>query len=156
MNCPPNYSDFKNVCRKTSIMKNARGKKPGPLAVILILLTGLIILITPGCFKDGKKETDRSENKCPSIPETAVPQIVKDSFTARYPLVSVNTWFQKDSIGYCAYIILPVNQKTLAEFSQTGSFIMAEAYLNQDGNFEDSSGHSVTKDPGICVCEIPE
>lgn len=114
-----------------------------------VAVTTLII----SCSKNEKTE---NENHCPAIAATAVPQIVKDSFAVRYPTITVNTWFQKDSIGYCAYFIQPVNQKKLAEFSRTGVFISEEIDIDHDGNFEDSTGHSDPKLPGVCECEIPE
>ena len=119
--------------------------------VLMALVSSLIII---SCNKEGKKEG--SENPCPVIAATAVPQVVKDSFAIRYPSMTVNTWFQKDSIGYCAYFIQPVNQKKLAEFSRTGAFISEEIDLDHDGNFEDSTGHSGTKVSGVCECEIPD
>ncbi len=117
--------------------------------LVYVAVTTLII----SCSKNGKTE---NENHCPAIAATAVPQIVKDSFAVRYPTMTVNTWFQKDSIGYCAYFIQPVNQKKLAEFSRTGAFISEEIDIDHDGNFEDSTGHSDSKVPGVCDCEIPE
>lgn len=121
---------------------------------ILAIITGSVIFTS--CSKDGKKEGKENENHCPVIAATAVPQVVKDSFAVHYPSLTVDTWFQKDSIGYCAYFIQPVNQKKLAEFTKTGSFIKEEIDLDHDGNFEDSTGHSDPKVPGVCECELPE
>lgn len=121
----------------------------------ILFVAGFIGLLA-ACNKEGKKESNETENPCPTIAASAVPQIVKDSFAVRYPSMTVNTWFQKDSIGYCAYFIQPVNQKKLAEFSKTGAFISEEIDIDHDGNFEDSTGHSDHKVPGVCECEIPE
>ncbi|MBI3720465.1 MAG: hypothetical protein HY252_17945 [Sphingobacteriales bacterium] len=130
-------------------------KKFNIITLFFILLIVALIFSIPfsSCSKEGKKE---NENHCPVIAATAVPQPVKDSFALRYPALTVTTWFQKDSIGYCAYFIQPVNQKKLAEFTKTGSFIMEEIDLDHDGNFEDSTGHSDPKLSGVCECEIPE
>ncbi|HYM93419.1 MAG TPA: hypothetical protein VET23_04720 [Chitinophagaceae bacterium] len=108
------------------------------------------------CTKESKKDSKEAENACPAIAATAVPQVVKDSFAVHYPSMPVITWFKKDSIGYCAYFIQPVNQKKLAEFSGTGLFLSEEIDLNHDGNFEDSASNSNIKIPGVCECEIPE
>lgn len=116
---------------------------------IIILFS--IAVVAASCSKKDKNE---KENHCPSIAANAVPQAVKDSFAVRYPSVSVNTWFLKDSVGYCAYFIQPANQKRLAEFSRTGNFLYEEIDMNKDGNFEDSAGLSNSKQPAACECEI--
>ena len=121
----------------------------------LLFATAVIALLI-SCSKNEKKENDEKENHCPAVTASAVPQAVKDSFAVRYPSMTVNTWFQKDSIGYCAYFIQPVNQKKLTEFTNTGVFIQEEIDIDHDGNFEDSTGHSGTKVPAVCECEIPE
>jgi hypothetical protein len=125
------------------------------IAFLFILLAATLVLSIPfsSCSKEGKYEDD---NHCPVVAESAVPQIVKNSFAVRYPFMTVNTWFQKDSIGYCAYFIQPVNQKKLAEFTRDGLFISEKIDIDHDGNFEDSTGTSNPKIPGSCECEIPK
>jgi hypothetical protein len=125
------------------------------IALVFIIFVLILIFSIPlsSCSKEGKKE---SENHCPTIAASAVPQVVKDSFALRYPAMTVNTWFQKDSIGYCAYFIQPVNQKKLAEFSTAGVFISEEIDNNHDGHFEDSTGQSNPKVVSVCECEILE
>lgn len=113
-------------------------------------------LIFANCSKKESKESNETEKHCPPIAATAVPKAVKDSFAIRYPSMTVITWFQKDSLGFCAYFIQPVNQKKLAEFTRSGSFIAEEIDINHDGNFEDSTGHAGIKNPDVCECEIPE
>lgn len=122
----------------------------------IILLVFSVVGLLVACNKEGKKEGNESDNHCPAITASAVPQVVKDSFALRYPSMTVNTWFRKDSIGYCAYFIQPVHQKKLAEFTNTGVFTIEEIDIDHDGNFEDSTGHSGPKEPGVCECEIPE
>ncbi len=121
-----------------------------------VLIAFGVAAILASCSKEDKKKEDEKENHCPEIAASAVPQTVKDSFSLRYPSMTVNTWFQKDSIGFCAYFIQPVNQKKLAEFSTTGNFLSEEIDIDHDGNFEDSTGHSNPKVPEVCECEIPE
>lgn len=126
------------------------------ITLLFILLAAFFLFSIPlsSCEKNGK---DKEENHCPVIAESAVPQIVKDSFAVRYPSLTVSTWFQKDSVGYCAYFTQPVNQKKLAEFTTTGIFISEEMDADNDGNFEDSTGTSNPKLPGSsCECEIPK
>ncbi len=122
----------------------------------LFSLTGIcgVILIT-WIFASSCKKEKETENHCPTIAASLVPQIVKDSFNLRYPSQAVNTWFQKDSIGYCAYFIVPVNKKTLAEFSRTGNFLLEYIDNDKDGNMEDSTGNGIKGAPG-CECDIPE
>ncbi len=125
-----------------------------PLSFFGVVIAVCSMVFFQSCSKEGKH--DENENHCPIIAATAVPQIVKDSFAVRYPSLSVDTWFVKDSIGYCAYFIQPVSQHKLAEFTKTGSFIKEEIDLDHDGKFEDSTGLSKTKNPSSCECEIPE
>lgn len=126
------------------------------IALLFILLAVVLIFSIPftSCSKEGKK--DGNENHCPVIAASAVPQAMKDSFAVHYPSMTLDTWFQKDSIGYCAYFIQPVNQRKLAEFTTTGIFVMEEVDIDHDGNFEDSTGNSNPKVPSVCECEIPE
>jgi hypothetical protein len=123
--------------------------------MFFILFVWIFIFSIPlsSCSKNEKKE---SENHCPTIAASAVPQVVKDSFALRYPAMTVNTWFQKDSIGYCAYFIQPVNQNKLAEFTSLGVFVLEESDKDHDGHFEDSTGQSNPKIGSACECEIPE
>lgn len=123
------------------------------LFIIAVILTSVLFL---SCSKEEKKGSGEIENRCPIITAAAVPQVVKDSFAIRYPSMTVNTWFQKDSIGYCAYFIQSVNQQKLVEFTRTGFFVSEEIDMDHDGNFEDSTGHSSPKIPSVCECEIPE
>ncbi len=141
---------------KNNIMKKTLFLTTSPLLLFaaIIAIAGMVFFVA--CSKEGKKDGNETENHCPVIAATAVPQAVKDSFTVRYPSLTVDTWFQKDSIGFCAYFIQLVNQKKLAEFTKTGSFIMEEIDLDHDGNFEDSTVHYNPKVPGVCECEIPE
>lgn len=128
------------------------------ITLVFILLAVVLILSIPftSCSKEGKKDGNENEKHCPVIAASTVPQAVKDSFAVHYPSMTVNTWFQRDSVGYCAYFIQPVNQKKLAEFSVSGLFIAEEIDIDHDGNFEDSTGNSNPKVPGVCECEIPE
>jgi hypothetical protein len=108
------------------------------------------------CTKEGNKEGKETSNACPVISASSVPSVVVSAFQAKYPTDSVITWFQKDSIGYSAYFIQPVDQKKLAEFTSAGAFVSEELDSNQDGNFEDSTGHEGSKESTVCECEIPE
>jgi hypothetical protein len=137
-------------------MKKAVFLTTAPVIFFFVLVAISWSVIFTSCSKDGKKEGNENENHCPVVAAAAVPQIVKDSFAVRYPSLTVDTWFQKGGIGYCAYFIQPANQKKLAEFTKTGSFIMEEIDLDHNGNFEDSTGHSDPKVPGVCECELPE
>lgn len=119
--------------------------------LVLVLLTGWII----SCNKE--KDKENHERHCPIVVESAVPQIVKDSFAVKYSGISVITWFQKDSIGYCAYFIVPVNQSKMATFTSTGIFISEEYDMEHEGEHEDSLSHTTPKDStGTCICEIPD
>lgn len=117
------------------------------------VLTAAAIILFIACKK--KETTEPEAAACPAISSSVVPAVVIDSFKSRYPSDSVLTWFRKDSIGYCAYFIMPVAQQTLAEFSNDGSFVQEEIDINHDGNFEDSTGESPKNTTG-CECVIPE
>ena len=82
-----------------------------------------------------------------------MPQVIKDSFAIRYPGDTVTTWFNKDSVAFCAYFLTPANVETLAEFANSGSFIMEQIETHQDGQHEDSTG-TVGKTNGGCECDV--
>lgn len=121
--------------------------------VAVLLFAGWIL----SCNKD--RENNDKEKHCLILAESAVPQVVKDSFAVKYDSAAVITWFQKDSIGYTAYFIKPVNTPTLATFSSAGYFISEESAIEHDGGHDDDSldslGHNIPKD-SICTCEIPD
>jgi hypothetical protein len=119
---------------------------------IFLLATVLSIILFVACNKESK---EKSENTCPIVAASAVPQIVKDSFAARYPAVTVTTWFNKDSVAYCAYFMAASGNK-LAEFANNGSFIKEEIEIHQEGQQEDTTGTAnVGKTPATgCECEI--
>lgn len=119
-----------------------------------VLFAVSLITLLAACSKEGKKE---NENHCPVVSAGAVPQVVKDSFAVRYSGMAVNTWFQKDNTGYCAYFIQPVNQRKLAEFNTSGVFLGEKIDIDHDGNFEDSTGVAGPKGTiPACECEIPD
>ena len=115
------------------------------LFVLLALSTSLIFL---ACKKDGKEKV---ENYCPVVAASLVPQVVKDSFAVRYPATTVITWFNKDSVAFCAYFITSSNVEKLAQFANNGSFIKEEIETHQEGQHEDSTttGGKV----GSCECD---
>lgn len=116
------------------------------VAVITLIALGFLF----SCNKNEKDGSDNgSENLCPVVPASAVPQVVKNSFALRYPSDSVRTWFNKDSVAFCAYFISSAVQK-MAQFANNGTFIKEEIETDQQGQHEDSTG---VKDTG-CECEI--
>ena len=121
-----------------------------------LLFAVSVVALVVACSKESKKDGNETENLCPVVSASAVPAEVISGFQTKYPGDSVITWFKKDSIGYCAYFIQPVNQRKLSEFTPTGTFVSEELDTNQDGNFEDSTGHSGPKGETVCECEIPE
>src|SRR6478609_30481 len=111
-----------------------------------------LIIILIACTQ--KETSEPGSTPCPTISQALVPAIVQTAFSTKYPADTVITWFRKDSIGYCAYFIKQPAQKTLAEFSNDGSFVMQEIDTNQNVNYEDSAGQ--TKGSSGCECDIPE
>jgi len=101
------------------------------------------------CKKEGKEKT---ENACPVIAANLVPQVVKDSFAVRYPATTVTTWFNKDSVSFCAYFITSANVEKLARFDNNGSFIKEEIELYQEVEHPDTTGTG-GKLSGGCECE---
>lgn len=114
-----------------------------PMAVIVIAF-----LIS--CEKGSKENT---EKKCPVVAVNLVPQIVKDSFMHKYPTDSVQTWFNKDSVGYCAYFVSSGTEK-LIQFSNSGNFIKEEIETNENNEHEDSAVVSNGKLNNGCECEV--
>ena len=114
---------------------------------IMITLSAAVIFIS--CKKERK---EKAENYCPVVTANLVPQVVKDSFTVRYPATTVTTWFNKDSVAFCAYFITTANVEKLAQFANNGTFIKEEIETHQDGQHEDSTGIG-GKVGGGCECE---
>jgi hypothetical protein len=103
-----------------------------------------------------KEKAEKAENHCPVVAASAVPQIVKDSFSVRYPATTVTTWFNKDSVGYCAYFTTGGVEK-LSQFANNGSFVQEQIEANQSGEHNDGTDTTATggKVPAAgCECEI--
>ncbi len=112
-----------------------------------------ILISAPAIFVAcEKKEKETAENICPTVAASAVPLAVKDSFAMRYPATDVTTWFNKDSVAFCAYFITAANVEKMAQFANNGSFIMEEIETHQEGQHEDSTT-TVGKVNG-CECEV--
>jgi hypothetical protein len=136
------------------IIKIERMKKIFFLNTALAIIVFLFIaVLTPilfiACQKEGK---DKIENACPLVAANLVPQVIKDSFAVRYPATSVTTWFNKDSVGYCAYFITTANIEKLTQFANNGSFVKEEIEIHQNGEHQDSTGTG-GKVTGGCECE---
>ncbi len=120
-------------------------------SVYLFLL--LIVISISAFFVSCKKDkNEKTENLCPVVAASAVPQVVKDSFAVRYPTTIVITWFNKDSVNYCAYFKTATNVETLAEFANNGSFIKEQIETHNDNEQEDSTTAGV-KTTTSCECE---
>ena len=119
---------------------------------IFLLILILAIIIFVACNKERK---EKAENTCPVVAAGAVPQVVKDSFALRYPAINVTTWFNKDSVAYCAYFVAASGDK-LVQFANNGSFIKEEIEIHQEGQHEDTTGTATWgKTPAAgCECEI--
>lgn len=107
--------------------------------------------IFSACEKGNK---EKAENLCPVVAADAVPQAVKDSFALRYPGTIVTSWFNKDNVAFCAFFITSANVETLAEFGNSGSFILEQIETNQDGQHEDSTATTGGKTSSGCECDI--
>ncbi len=114
----------------------------------ILLISIISISVFVSCKKE-KKETD--EKPCPVVAANLVPKMVRDSFMHRYPTDSVRTWFNKDSVAYCAFFVSSGTEK-LAQFSDNGNFIKEEIESNNDSQQQDSTATGKTK--AGCECEI--
>ena len=117
---------------------------------IFLIAAVFVSVIFFACNKEGK---EKSEKLCPVVAAGSVPQVVKDAFTVKYPATNVITWFNKDSVAFCAYFKTTANIEKLAEFANSGSFIKEEIETNQNVQHEDSTGTAAGKLPGGCECE---
>lgn len=119
---------------------------------VLILMAVIATVLIIACQKEG---IEQSENYCPVMADGLIPQAVKDSFTVRYPVAMVITWFNKDSIALCAYFTTSYGTQMLAEFTNTGSFLKEEVGIPQtEGQNLDST--KVGNNVSVCKCGIPK
>lgn len=119
------------------------------ITVLFILLLLSVFLSLSSCEKE---KNHKAENLCPVVAESLVPQLVKDSFIARYPATLVTTWFYKDSSSYCALITISSVEK-LAHFEIDGAFINEEIEVQQEGEHNDSTSTGGVKSLIGCACE---
>jgi len=119
------------------------------VAAIVLMLAVIFSISFSSCKKEAK---EKAENLCPVVAASAVPQVVKDSFAVKYPATTVITWFNKDSVAYCAYFVTSANVEKLAQFANNGSFIKEEIETHQEGEHEDSTGTG-GKTTTDCECE---
>ncbi len=126
------------------------------MRTILFVATVSAILFMSSCEKEIAGKT---KNNCPIIDVSAVPNVVKDSFNARYPGMSVTTWFNKDNNSFCAYFVLDDGDK-LAQFANDGNFITEQMLINEDIQSDDNidDGSELVMDNKIidtgCKCDI--
>lgn len=88
-------------------------------------------------------EKKHKDKICATVPTELVPRAVKDAFTAKYPDITINTWFKKDDEGYTA-LFTNNGVQTRTQFSNDGTFVNEEVDSN-DGEHKDDSG---------CSCEL--
>lgn len=114
----------------------------------------LILICLPFLFLACEKHIkEKAENLCPVVAASMVPQVVKDSFALRYPATNVTTWFNKDSVAFCAYFTTSANIEKLVEFANSGSFIREQIETHQEGQHEDSTA-TAGKLNGGCECDV--
>lgn len=113
----------------------------------------LIAIISTVVFVSCKKEKGETKEKnCPVVAASLVPQVVKDSFMHRYSIDSVRTWFNKDSVAFCAFFVSSGGIEKLAQFSNDGNFIKEEIEANENNEHEDST--VAGKPTTSCKCEV--
>ena len=135
-----------------SIVNNQIEKNMKKLFFVAAVLTTIFI----SCEKEHEGDKEK-ENLCPVVTAGEVPQAVKDSFVARYPLDTFQTWFFKDSTSYCALFVTAGVEK-LSRFTTSGNFVSEELEVEQEqeGEHEDSAVIGGVKvNPG-CKCELPD
>lgn len=121
--------------------------------LITLSLFSLVIIIS-SCEKFHRDE-DENENHCPIVADSLVPQVVKDSFAVRFPAVTVQTWFYKDSSSYCALSGVEP-QEQLAQFAMDGSFIkiVSESENEAAGEPSTDTTGGIKSSHYSCECEI--
>ena len=112
------------------------------IALNVILFTSCQKLKNVNPFDKEKKETP-----CVVVSSEAIPQAVKSAFSVKYAGQTVTTWFNKDGNGFCAEFTQN-GVKTLAQFSNDGTFVIEETDNQQDKEHNDKNA-----DTG-CSCEI--
>ena len=121
------------------------------ICILAIVATAALF----SCEKDKAEKAEKAENQCPVVAASVVPQIVKDSFSVKYPATTVTTWFNKDSVGYCAYFTMQGVEK-LSQFTNNGSFVKEQIETNESGEHNDSADSTAAtgKVSTGCLCEI--
>ncbi len=120
----------------------------------IFLISFIAAAILFSCSKEGEQNTENqnTENLCPVVEASTVPQVVKDSFAVRYPATIVTTWFYKDSSSYCA-LFTESGVEKLAHFNTNGTFIKEEVEMHQEGEHQDSTVTGGKPTTG-CECEV--
>lgn len=77
---------------------------------------------------------EKQDPACPTINVELVPAVVQDSLAARYPGVTVETWYKVDAVGFCAKFPQPPNT-IFAHFGTDGTF--------QEEEVRDANGKEV-------------
>jgi hypothetical protein len=100
-------------------------------------------------------KNDDHKKRCEVVDTENVPLIIKSSFQEKHPEIKVDTWFNKDGIGYVA-LTVNGNIKTLTQFDNEGNFVNEESENeNEDENDFDDQNEDENEDDG-CECETDD
>lgn len=114
----------------------------------IILSLALITCLT-ACEKMELFDRDKKDKPCAIVSSETLPSEVSVAFQTKYQGATVETWFNKDNIGYCALFTFN-SVKTLAQFNNDGSFVKEETEVEQEGEHEDEDNDSG------CECEVED
>lgn len=89
-------------------------------AILILMTVGTLFIAS--CEKMKLFEKNKKVKAYTAIGAEAVPQPVKDTYAARYPGASVETWYKKDNTTFAAKAN-PNNQVAFASFTKEGNFI---------------------------------
>jgi hypothetical protein len=118
---------------------------------ILILFSAIIIGLT-SCEKMHDINLFHKKDKpCAVVTADQIPSAVSSAFTAKYPGVSADKWFDKDGTGFSALFTMN-GKKGLTQFNNDGSLVKEELDVDEQGDHQNGNHHDKNDDKG-CECE---
>lgn len=89
--------------------------------VILIFSAAILVSCQKADMEGNESGDMETMNTCAVVSNDAVPNVVQDAFTAKYPQNKAEKWYNKDNNGFSA-LFTQNGSKTVAQFDNDGTF----------------------------------